>query len=147
MLNRSQTKKLPLNKHHPEPVGMNNDTKRYTTNAVFLLNYNCISPQIIIKKIFFHVFIFLSIVYSSISSPFHFLFPVHFFPSKLHSCWIQKLSFSASACTLFSISILGPNSDLLVIWHSEQVQKEAGGFKESSAFLDLFDLKAHYLNN
>lgn len=50
-------------------------------------------------------------------------------------------------CSLFSISFLGPNSDLLAIWHFEQVQKEAGGSKVSSAFLDLFDLKARYLNN
>jgi len=33
------------------------------------------------------------------------------------------------------------------MWSSEQVQKEAGGSKVLAAFLDLFDLKAHYLNN
>ena len=42
---------------------------------------------------------------------------------------------------------LGSNSDLLGMWHSEQVQKEAEGSKVLAAFLDLFDLKAHYLNN
>lgn len=39
VLNKSKTRKtLPLNKHHPESVGMNNDTKRYGTNTVSLLN-------------------------------------------------------------------------------------------------------------
>lgn len=41
----------------------------------------------------------------------------------------------------------GPNSDFLVIWHSEQVPKEAGSSKVPSAFFNLFDLEAHYLNN
>lgn len=38
-LNKSKTSKtLPLNKHHPESVGMNIGTKRYSKNAVSLLN-------------------------------------------------------------------------------------------------------------
>lgn len=49
--------------------------------------------------------------------------------------------------TLLSISILGPNSDLLAFQYSEQVQKGAGSSKVTSAFLDLFDFKAPYLNN
>lgn len=79
-LTNPKQEKLTLHKHHPESVGMN-DTNRYTTDAVSLINYNCISPQIIENPLScFHFF--LSLVYSFlISFPFSFLFH---FSLKLH---------------------------------------------------------------
>lgn len=73
--------------------------------------------------------------------------PMSIFHWNDTGCWIEKPLLSAWAWISFSISILSPNSALLASRHSEQVQKEAGGSKVSSAFLAVFDSKAHYLNN
>lgn len=72
--------KLTLNKHHPESVGMN-DTNRYTTDAVSLINYNCISPQIIENPLSCFHFFLSPVYFFLISSPFSFLFH---FSLKLH---------------------------------------------------------------
>lgn len=75
--------KLPLNKHHPESVGMNNDLKdtpqmQFSCLIIIAFLYKSSS-----KKLFMFSFFYLLFVYSLISSSFYFLFPVLFFPLKI----------------------------------------------------------------
>lgn len=112
----------------------------YRTKAAF--------PHKSSSKILFQVFIFsISCLFLFKKLAFSFFIPFPFFLEFTQVFKLKNLHSLPLHAQYFPISILGPNSECLAIWHSQQVQKETGSSKVSSAFLDLFDLKARYLNN